>query len=110
MVDLHQQIVSCYGAGDFKATVKKEKTGIPGLALVRVYGKVALDKDKKPTLAAEYVRVWDWGLFAFMDYGKDKTEPAWVKLRTVPGDKAYELKPTTAYYEERLGKRESPPK
>jgi hypothetical protein len=108
MVDLHQQIVSLYGAGDFQVTVKKEKTGIPPLSLVRVYGKVTLDKEKRPVVAAEYIRVWDWGLFAFMDYGKDKTDPQWVKLRKVPGEEAYDSRPTKEYYEERLGKRDLP--
>jgi len=108
LVDLHQQIVSLYGAGDFRVAVRREKTGIPPLALVRVYGKVSLDKEKRPSVAAEYIRVWDWGLFAFMDYGKDKTDPRWVKLRSVPGDKAYDSSPTAAYYEERLGKRDAP--
>ena len=107
MIDLHQQIVSLYGAGDFTATLARKETGIPPLALVRVYGKVAKDKNGAPTIAAEHVRFWDWGLFAFMDYGKDKTNPKWQELRKIAGDKAYGSRPTAAYYEERLGKRES---
>jgi hypothetical protein len=106
LVDLHQQIVSLYGAGDFSVTLRKQKTGVPPLALVRVYGKVAKDKNGAPTIAAEYVRVWNWGLFAFMDYGKDKSNPKWVELRKAGKDKAYSANPTTAYYEELLGKRE----
>jgi hypothetical protein len=106
LVDLHQQVVSLFGAGDFTVTVRKPKTGIPPLALVRVYGKVVKDKDGAPALAADYVRVWNWGLFAFMNYGKDKTNPKWADLRKVAGDKAYSSNPTPAYYEERLGKRE----
>lgn len=105
LTDLHQQIVSLYGAGDFTATVAKRETGIPLLSLVRVYGKVV--KDGSPRLAAECVRFWDWGVFAFMDYGKDRTNPKWQKLRSVPGSDAYSSRPTAAYYEERLGKRES---
>ena len=105
MVDLHQQIVSCYGAGDFRATLPQKSTLIPPLSLVVVYGKVAKDKAGGATVAAEYVRYWDWGLFAFMNYGKDKSNPRWVKLRQADGDKAYSSTPTSAYYEERLGKR-----
>ena len=62
--------------------------------------------DVAPTIAAEYLRVWDWGLFAFMHYGKDKSNPKWVALRKVPAEKAYDSKPTPAYYESLLGKRE----
>jgi hypothetical protein len=43
-----------------------------------------------------------------MDYGKDRTNPKWLELRKVAGDKAYAIKTSDAYYEERLGKRESP--
>jgi hypothetical protein len=86
--------------------VRKAKTGIPPLALVRVYGKASKDKTGGAVIAAEYVRVWDWGLFAFMDYGKDKSNPKWAALRKVAGDKSYSSRPTPAYYEELLGKRE----
>jgi hypothetical protein len=106
LVDLHQQIVSLFGAGDFSVSLRKQKTGIPPLALLRVYGKVAKDKNGAPVVAAEYVRVWNWGLFAFMDYGKDKSNPKWVELRKTAKDKSYASNPTTAYYEELLGKRE----
>jgi len=106
MVDLHQQIVSIYGAGDFTATISKASTAIPKLSLVRIYGKVAKRKDGTATVAAEYVRVWDWGLFAFMDYGKDKSNPKWIALRKVPGDKAYTSRPGASYYETLLGPRD----
>jgi hypothetical protein len=104
MVDLHQQIVSLYGAGDFTATLKSPDPRIPALALVRVYGKVAKDKDGAATISAEYVRVWDWGLFAFMDYGKDKSNRKWVDLRKA--QRAYTSRPDNDYYESLLGKRE----
>jgi len=107
MVDLHQQIVSLYGAGDFSVALRKEKTGIPSLALVCVYGKVTKNKDGKITVAAEYLRVWDWGLFSFMDYGKDKTNQDWVKLRKTKPEEAYSAKPTAADYEAVLGPREA---
>lgn len=106
MVDLHQQIVSIFGAGDFSATLRKGKTVLPALALVRVYGKVAKDKNGAPTIAAEYVRAWDWGLFAFMNYGKDRSNPKWVALRKVAADASYSSRPTPEYYEQLLGKKE----
>jgi hypothetical protein len=105
-IDLHQQIVSIHGAGDFTATLKAAKPAIPKLALVRVYGKVAKDKEGAVSIAADYVRVWDWGLFAFMDYGKDQSNPKWIELRKVPKEKAYSSRPSPSYYEELLGKRE----
>jgi hypothetical protein len=105
MTDLHQQIVSIYGAGDFSAALGKSKAEIPPLSLVRVYGKVKKDKAGAASVAADYVRVWDWGTFAFMDYGKDKSNPAWVKLRKVAGSDAYAARPTKEYYESLLGAR-----
>jgi len=106
LVDLHQQIVSIYGAGDFTATLSKVQTGIPKLSLVRIFGKVAKGKDGRATIAAEYLRVWDWGLFAFMNYGKDKSNPKWVELRKTPGEKSYSSRPDSSYYENLLGARE----
>jgi hypothetical protein len=105
LVDLHQMIVSIHGAGDFTASIHKKNAAIPPLALVRVYGKVAKDKAGAPTVTAEFVRVWDWGLFAFMDYGKDKSNPKWVSLRMLPEDKSYAAAPKDEYYESLLGKR-----
>jgi hypothetical protein len=105
LVDLHQMIVSIYGAGDFTATVHKKNAAIPPLSLVRVYGKVAKDKAGAPMIAAEYLRVWDWGLFAFMSYGSDKSNPKWVSLRMRPDDKSYDSSPKDDYYESLLGKR-----
>jgi hypothetical protein len=106
MVDLHQQIVSINGAGDYTATLSKASTALPKLSLVRIYGKVVKGADGKATIAAEYVRVWEWGLFAFMDYGKDKSNPKWVALRKVPGNKSYTSRPSSSYYESLLGARE----
>ena len=57
--------------------------------------------------------VLDWGLFAFMPYGEDKSNPQWVKLRKVKADdmNVYSSSPDQQYYEDRLGKRtsETPP-
>ena len=60
-----------------------------------------------PVVSAEYARLWVWGLFTFMDYGPDKTNPKWVKLRKVKGDDVYSPRPTRQFYEEILGKREA---
>jgi hypothetical protein len=104
LTDLHIQVVSINGAGDFTATIPKQ-ANIPPLSLVRVYGKVSKDKDGSASVAAEYVRVWDWGFFTFMDYGKDKTNPKWLKLRKLDGEDAYSSRPDDAFYEKRIGTR-----
>src|SRR5690606_20423728 len=73
LTDLHQQIVSIYGAGDFHVVLPGKVTAdeVPPLCLVRVYGTMFNDEAGRPTLNADYVRVWPWGVFAFMDYGTD---------------------------------------
>jgi len=107
LLDLHQQIVSLYGAGDFETFVsgKVTKERIPALGLVCVYGKVAVGDSKRARLQAEFIRVWDWGHFAFMDYGVDKSNPEWVKLRKLNGRLIYDSNPARKYYEERIGTR-----
>jgi hypothetical protein len=105
MTDLHQLVVSINGAGDFTAVVGRTKASLAPLSLVRVYGKVTKDKSGLPSVAAEYVRVWDWGLFAFMAYGKDKSNPAWLQSRKPAKDEEYSVHPTPEYYESILGKR-----
>jgi hypothetical protein len=105
LTDLHIQIASIYGAGDFAASVPGKAEEIPLLSLVRVYGPVS--KGQRGGMASvdpEYVRVWKWGLFTFMDYGLDKSNPKWVKLRKVSGSDVYSPRPTKRFYEERLGK------
>ncbi|MHC4862091.1 MAG: hypothetical protein ACYTDY_18580, partial [Planctomycetota bacterium] len=104
LTDTHQQIVSINGAGDFRANLVGTSLGIRLLSLVRVYG-VVKEEDSVRTVSAEYVRHFDWGTFAFMPYGKDKGNPDWRKHLTVPVDKAYGARPTTRYYEARLGRR-----
>jgi hypothetical protein len=103
--DLHLQIVSMSGAGDFRAVIPGTNHGIKKLSLVRVYGKVASEANGVPTVAAQFVRVWDWKLFAFMAYGNDKSNPQWVKLRKMDKDDIYSSEPDDHYYEERLGSR-----
>lgn len=107
LTDLHLQVVSIYGAGDFAVQFSNKVENVLPLSLVRVFGKVSKGKDNIPEIAPEYVRVWDWGLFTFMDYSIDKSNPKWVKLRTVSGERVYSSRPTKKYYEDRLGKRDS---
>ena len=99
------QVVSIYGAGDFEAIISADITSIPLLSLVRVYGKVSKGAGGIPEIRPDYVRTWDWGLFTFMDYGLDKTNEAWLKLRKIKGDAVYSSRPDKRFYEERLGER-----
>ena len=107
LTDLRLQIVSIYGAGDFRTVLpgKVSATEIPRLSLICVYGSVTRGPDGRAQLKADYVRVWNWGLFSFMDYGLDKSSPEWVKLRKVTGPLVYSPTVDTKFYEDRLGKR-----
>lgn len=105
LTDTHLQIVSIYGAGDFRVVIPGVEHKIERLSLVRIYGKVEANPGAVPKLTADYVRVWNWGLFAFMDYGKDKSNPQWIKLRKVAADDMYSSSPNRRYYEQRLGTR-----
>jgi hypothetical protein len=105
LTDTHLQIVSLYGAGDFEAVIPGTSHAINKLSLVRVYGKVVGELSGIPLVSTQFVRVWDWGLFAFMDYGQDNSDPRWVKLRKVDKLHAYSSSPDKRYYEERIGSR-----
>jgi hypothetical protein len=106
LTDLHQQIVSLFGAGDFRVLVPGTGHRIEKLSLVRVYGKVVDERGGVPNVAAQFVRVWRWKLFAFMNYGEDRSNPQWVKLRKIgSGPEIYSSEPDELYYEERLGSR-----
>lgn len=102
--DTDMQLVSIFGAGDFQSTVPGKISNIPLLSLVALYGKISLKDNSIPELAPEYIRVWDWGLFTFMDYGTDKSNSEWVKLRSLKND-FYNPRPNSEYYESLLGKR-----
>jgi hypothetical protein len=105
LTDTHLQIVSIFGAGDFRVVIPGVGHKIPKLSLIRAYGKVEAKPGNVPKVAADYVRIWKWGQFAFMDYGEDHSNPQWVKLRNVAIDDIYSSRPNDRYYEERLGKR-----
>jgi len=103
--DAHQQIVSIYGAGDFHVVIPGTGYRIKRLALVRVYGTVERESDGIPVVSAQFVRVWDWKLFAFMPYGNDHSNPNWVKLRKMDESRIYSSHPDVPYYEQILGTR-----
>ena len=107
LTDIHIQVVSLYGAGDFETTLPQKITEaeLRQLDLICVYGRVNPGKSGLPEVAPEFLRVWKWGLFTFMDYGKDKSNPEWVKLRQAEKDDIYSSDPDKEYYEQRLGKR-----
>ncbi len=107
LTDIHLQVVSLYGAGDFQVSLPGKVTveQIPRLGLICVYGKVTAADSTPPLVVPEYVRVWDWGLFTFMDYGTDKSNVAWTKLRKIQPDKVYDSRVSNGYYEARLGPR-----
>jgi hypothetical protein len=101
--DADLQVVSYYGAGDFTVSISGSVPPIPKLALVRSFGHVAKDATGGAVIAPEFMRVWTWGQFTFMDYGLDKTNPAWVRLRKVKGEDAYSSRPDREFYVQRLG-------
>ncbi len=77
------------------------------MQLVRVYGMVENGKEIPVTVDADFVRVFPWKTFTFLDcYGKDNSNPTWRKLCKVPLENIYDPYPNDAYYEQRLGKRE----
>jgi hypothetical protein len=110
LTDLHQQIVHFAGAGDIEAQVPFAEKELPNelLTLVRCYGTVTAEKQGVPTLELEFVRVWPWNNFAFMDLGgpayPDRTNKRWRKGLDLP-DSVYSARPDTAYYERLLGTR-----
>jgi hypothetical protein len=69
LTDLHQQIVSLGGGGDFKVLLPFTEKKLPFkmLTLVRFYGEVVSEKRGVPTLKVKFARVWPWNNFAFME-------------------------------------------
>jgi hypothetical protein len=103
MTDSHMMTVSFHGDGDFKARLKGVKLPLLPNRLVKVYGTVSGYDVKIPEIKAEFVKEWDWLNFTFMDYGEDKSNPEWVKLRKVQSKDVYHPYPSFSFYEERLG-------
>ena len=103
LTDLHLQIISINGAGDFNALTSGKSIEIPRLSLVRIYGKLNV-KNNKIIVDAEYLRIWPQGQFAFMDYGFDKSNENWKALRKIKNDDIYSSRPNENYYFLVLGK------
>jgi hypothetical protein len=104
LTDGHIMTVSIYGGGDFKVVAAGVGLGVKYPNLVKVYGTVTNEVDFLPELKAEYIRQWGWGLFNFMDYGKDKTNPEWKALNKIKNaGQIYKAYPTEQYYVDLLG-------
>ena len=86
MTDCHIMLVQWTGSGDFTAKLKVDPAAIPALSLVRIYGTVTGEKLSVPEVRVDYIRVWPWRTFTFMDLsGNDHTNPRWKKISQVSG-------------------------
>lgn len=102
--DCHIMLVQWTGGGDFTAKLKVEPAAIPALSLVRVYGKVTSETARVPQVQVDYIRVWPWRTFNFMDLiGNDHTNPRWKKSSQVSGMNVYNPYPKDGYYFTLLG-------
>jgi hypothetical protein len=104
MTDCHIMLVQWTGGGDFTAKLKVDPAAIPALSLVRVYGKVTGEKLSVPEVQVDYIRVWPWRTFNFMDLtGNDHTNPRWKNASKVSGMDVYAPYPNDDYYFTLLG-------
>ncbi|MCI0587428.1 MAG: hypothetical protein L0323_11365 [Planctomycetes bacterium] len=104
LTDTHILALSFNGGGDFEVKIGNSKEKIGPLVLVRVYGKVVEEKDGLPIVQADYLRVWPWTTFTFLDaYGEDRSNPEWRKLCKVDLEEIYDPLPNGKYYADRLG-------
>jgi hypothetical protein len=103
--DSHMMSVDWHGDGDFTVDMNT-CVDIPLLSLIRVYGKVNNYKNGIPNLNAEYIRIWPWGLFNFMNLS-EHGDNHWTKLSKVDEKDIYSAYPNFKYYSDRLG---TPPK
>jgi hypothetical protein len=103
--DCRMMEVSQSGGGDFAGMLRVDPAMIPPLALVRIYGVVIRDKDHVPQVLGQYMRVWPWHTFTFMQYGPaDQSNPRWAKLANAGGGgPIYNSSPTEDYYRRVLG-------
>lgn len=102
--DCHIMLVQWTGGGDFTAKLKVNSAAIPALSLVRVYGTVTGEKLSVPEVRVDYIRVWPWRTFTFMDLmGNDHTNPRWKKISQVSGPDVYNPYPQNDYYFTLLG-------
>ncbi|MEY2505991.1 MAG: hypothetical protein QOH01_320 [Verrucomicrobiota bacterium] len=104
LTDCHTQTVEINGGGDFEAKLSALPDDIIPLVLVRVYGVVRGENEGRPVIEADYVRVWHFFQFNFMDYGVDHSNPEWRSRIKLPEDeRIYHIGVSRKYYEERLG-------
>ncbi len=102
--DCHIMLVQWTGGGDFTAKLKVDPAAIPALSLVRIYGTVTGEKFSVPEVRVDYIRVWPWRTFNFMDLtGNDHTNPRWKKSARVSGMDVYNPYPRDDYYFTLLG-------
>jgi hypothetical protein len=105
MTDCHIMLVSKSGGGDFMARVQAKDVPVPGLALIRIYGRVTGQENGNPILDGEFVHVWPWMTFTFADMGaEDKTNPRWKKeCKLCERGRVYRPYPNDKYYRDVLG-------
>jgi hypothetical protein len=104
MTDCHIMVVEWTGDGDFTAKLNVDPHAIPALSLVRVYGTVSGETAGVPELQVEYIRVWPWRTFTFMDLaGKDHSNPRWSRFAQGGSEKVYDPYPNDDYYLAILG-------
>jgi hypothetical protein len=105
LTDCHIMLVQWTGGGDFIARLRVDPAAIPALSLVRVYGTVTGEKARVPEVHADYIRVWPWMTFTFMDLsGNDHSNPRWLKSATAVGRaNVYAPYPNQNYYLNVLG-------
>jgi hypothetical protein len=104
MTDCHIMLVQWTGGGDFTAKLKVDPAAIPALSLVRIYGTVTGGKLSIPEVRVDYIRVWPWRTFNFMDLtGNDHTNPRWKKSSQISGMDVYNPYPKDDYYFTLLG-------
>lgn len=106
MSDAHLQTISIKGGGDFVVLCDSDDYELVPATLARVYGRIKeFDKEGRPVVEAEYVRVWPWGFFNFMDYGDavDTSNPKRLEGLHLEGLRIYSSHPEIPqYYQERL--------
>ena len=104
VTDCHIQTVEINGAGDFEIELSELPEELIPLVLVRVYGIVSRESDGRPVVKADFVRVWHFGQYNFMDFGEDHSNPEWRKrIKLPPGERIYHIGASAKYYAERLG-------
>lgn len=105
MTDCHIMLVQWTGGGDFTAKLKVDPSAVPALALVRVYGMVTGEAAGVPEVKVDYIRVWPWMTFTFMDLtGNDHTNPRWKKYADLGSSgNVYDPYPNQNYYFHVLG-------